>query len=92
MTDNLEEWQRAKRSHQSGGEVTAESPGVSVERSVEVPTDGTASVGRVPDVTTDNGETVDGVFTGGDTLDLVAGDQVALLDAGGAVVATVSVS
>lgn len=74
------------------GEVTTDSPGVSVEEPLEVPTDGTVSVGRVPDAATDEGEQVDGVFGGGQRLDLTAGDQVALLDSGGAVVATLSAS
>ncbi|MGI8650517.1 MAG: hypothetical protein ACR2KW_09090 [Rubrobacter sp.] len=74
------------------GEVAADSPGVNVEESLEVPTDGTASVGRVPDATTDAGEPVDGVFGGGQQLELTAGDQVALLDSGGAIVGTLSAS
>ncbi|SMC05058.1 hypothetical protein SAMN00767673_1355 [Rubrobacter radiotolerans DSM 5868] len=74
------------------GEVTTASPGVRVEESVEVPADGLASVGRVPDVSTDEGEPVDAAFTGGQPLDLVAGDQVALLDSGGAIVASTVVS
>ncbi|WP_162924515.1 hypothetical protein [Rubrobacter indicoceani] len=74
------------------GEITSDSPGVSVDEAIEVPTDGVSSIGRVPDALTDEGETVDGTFTGGDRLELVAGDQVALLDSGGAVVATLSVS
>lgn len=74
------------------GQVTTDSPGVNVEESLEVPTDGVATVGRVPDATTDDGETVDGTFAGGQQLNLSAGDQVALLDSGGAVVATLSVS
>lgn len=73
------------------GEVTNESPGVMVEDSVEVPPDGSVSVGRVPDVTDADGNVVAGTFGGGQRMDLAEGDQVALLDSGGAVAATFSV-
>lgn len=46
------------------------------------------SVGRAPDVVDQDGERVAGTFSGGEALDLVPGDQVALLDSGGAVADT----
>jgi hypothetical protein len=46
------------------------------------------SVGRVPDVVDADGERVAGTFEGGTALDLSPGDQVALLDPGGAVAST----
>ncbi|MBA2694085.1 MAG: hypothetical protein H0U65_16595 [Rubrobacter sp.] len=73
------------------GEVTNDSPGVMVEDSLEVPPGDSVSVGRVPDVTDADGNVVAGTFGGGQRLDLAPGDQVALLDSGGAVAATFSV-
>lgn len=74
------------------GEVTADSPGVTVEDSVEVAAGESVSVGRVPDVADADGNTVAGTFGGGQEMDLQSGDQVALLDSGGAFVATSSIS
>jgi hypothetical protein len=51
----------------------------------------TVSVGRVPDITDADGRTVKGTFAGGEELGLEAGQQVAILDGGGAVVDTVTV-
>lgn len=73
------------------GEVTNESPGVMVEDALEVPPGEPIAIGRVPDVTDAGGNVVDGTFGGGQRLDLAPGDQVALLDSGGAVAATFSV-
>ncbi|MGH3088698.1 MAG: hypothetical protein ACRDSJ_15440 [Rubrobacteraceae bacterium] len=73
------------------GEVTNDSPGVMVDESVEVAPDSAASIGRVPDVTDAEGNVVEGTFGGGQRMDLSEGDQVALLDSGGAVVTTFSV-
>jgi hypothetical protein len=73
------------------GEVTSESPGVMVEDELEVAPGDTVSIGRVPDVTDAEGNVVAGTFGGGQRLDLSDGDQVALLDSGGAVAATFSV-
>lgn len=73
------------------GEVTNDSPGVMIEDSLEVPSGESVSVGRVPDVTDAEGNVVAGTFGGGQRLDLSEGDQVALLDSGGAVAATFSV-
>jgi hypothetical protein len=46
------------------------------------------SIGRAPDVVDQDGERVAGTFAGGEALNLVPGDQVALLDSGGAVADT----
>ena len=58
---------------------------------IRVPPSGTVSVGREPDVVDADGEKVVGTFSGGEALDLSPGDQVALLDSGGAVAATITV-
>nr|MBA2714935.1 hypothetical protein [Rubrobacteraceae bacterium] len=49
------------------------------------------SIGRVPDVVDDGGEKVAGTFEGGTALDLAPGDQIVLLDPGGAVASTITV-
>jgi hypothetical protein len=58
---------------------------------IRVPPNRTVSVGREPDVVDADGEKVVGTFSGGEALDLSPGDQVALLDSGGAVAATITV-
>jgi hypothetical protein len=73
------------------GEVSNDSPGVMIEDPLEVPPGESVAVGRVPDVTDAEGNVVAGTFGGGQRLDLEEGDQVALLDSGGAVAATFSV-
>jgi hypothetical protein len=50
-----------------------------------------ASVGRHPQVKNDDGREVIGTFSNGESLTLRAGDQVALLDNGGAVVETITI-
>jgi hypothetical protein len=50
-----------------------------------------ASVGRQPQVTDADGREVIGTFSNGESLTLRAGDQVALLDNGGAVVDTITI-
>jgi hypothetical protein len=45
----------------------------------------------VPDLVDDEGEAVAGTFEGGTALELAPGDQVALLDPGGAVASTITV-
>jgi len=72
-------------------QVDPDAPQVTINSDVRVPTRGTASVGRVPDVVDVDGEAVDGTFEGGTELDLAPGDQVALLDPGGAVASTYTV-
>jgi hypothetical protein len=53
--------------------------------------DESVSVGRGPDVVDEGGDRVDGTFEGGTELDLAPGDQIALLDPGGAVASTITV-
>lgn len=65
-----------------GGELT-------IPESVSVQPQGSVSIGRVPSVTADE-EQVEATFTGGGVSDLSPGDQVALLDTGGDVAATLS--
>lgn len=72
------------------GEANQESEGVVITDSVGVGPGRTVSAGRVPDITDADGRQVRGTFTGGDDLGLEPGDQLALLDSGGAVVDTIS--
>ena len=72
-------------------DVDPDLPGVTVGSDVTVDPGETVSIGRVPDVKNDKGETVAGTFEGGAELNLAPGDQVALLDTGGAVASTVTV-
>ncbi len=71
------------------GEVNPDSDGVLVNEEVSVQPGEEASLGRVPDVQNAEGEPVAGTFEGGQALDLAPGDQLALLDSGGAVAATI---
>jgi hypothetical protein len=73
------------------GEVNPDAPGITIGDSVELGPRQSASIGRVPDVVDANGERVAGTFEGGERLDLAPGDQVALLDSGGAVADTYTV-
>ncbi len=73
------------------GEVSDESEGVQVTEEILVGAGRTVSVGRVPDITDADGRTVEGTFGGGAELGLEAGEQVAILDGGGAVVDTITV-
>jgi hypothetical protein len=72
-------------------EVDPDSPGVTINESVEIEPRQSISVGRAPDVVDADGEQVAGTFEGGEPLDLGPGDQVALLDSGGAVANTITV-
>lgn len=72
-------------------QVDPDAPQVTINSDVRIPVRGSASVGRVPDVVDADGEVVDGTFEGGTELDLAPGDQVALLDPGGAVASTYTV-
>ena len=69
-------------------QVDPDAPQVTINSDVRIPSQGSASVGRVPDVVDADGEQVSGTFEGGTNLDLAPGDQVALLDPGGAVAST----
>lgn len=73
------------------GQVDADSPGVTINEPIEVGPGASVSVGRVPDVVDADGQRVAGTFEGGEALDLAPGDQVALLDAGGAIADTSTV-
>jgi hypothetical protein len=72
-------------------DVDPDQPGVTVNSDLKVEPGETVSVGRVPDVKDDKGDQVDGTFEGGSELNLAPGDQVALLDSGGAVASTITV-
>ena len=73
------------------GEVTPDSPGVVINQELTLQPGERASLGRVPDVRDGAGRRVDGTFEGGQRLELAPGDQLALLDPGGAVAATTTV-
>jgi hypothetical protein len=73
------------------GEVNPDAPGVTINEAVEVRPQQSVSIGRVPDVVDADGEQVVGTFEGGEALELAPGDQVALLDSGGAVASTITV-
>jgi len=66
-------------------------PGVIINEDVMVKKGESVSIGRVPDVVDDEGKRVTGTFEGGTSLDLAPGDQIALLDTGGAVASTISI-
>jgi hypothetical protein len=72
-------------------EVNPDSPGITINQSLRIRPKESVSIGRVPDVVDADGERVAGTFEGGEELDLGPGDQVALLDSGGAVASTITV-
>jgi hypothetical protein len=72
-------------------QVDPDAPQVTINSDVRIAPRESASVGRVPDVVDADGERVSGTFEGGTDLDLAPGDQVALLDPGGAVASTITV-
>ena len=69
-------------------EVDPDAPGITINEAIEVTPRQSVSIGRVPDVVDADGELVVGTFEGGVALELGPGDQVALLDSGGAVAST----
>lgn len=73
------------------GQVNPESATVEINDAVEIEPRKSASVGRSPEIVDADGKTVAGTFEGGEGLGLAPGDQVVLLDAGGAVAATITV-
>ncbi len=73
------------------GEVNPDSPGITINESVKIQPRESVSIGRVPDVVDADGERVAATFEGGEALELSPGDQVALLDSGGAVASTFTV-
>jgi hypothetical protein len=66
-------------------------PGVTVESDVKVQPGESVSIGRDPDIVDGEGERVAGTFKGGANLELAPGEQVVLIDPGGAVASTVTV-
>jgi hypothetical protein len=72
-------------------QVNPDAPGVTITDPIEVQPGQSVSVGRVPSVVDADGEKVAGTFEGGESLELSPGDQVALLDSGGAVASTITV-
>lgn len=72
-------------------EVNPDSDGVLINDEVTVQPGQEVSIGRVPDVKNAEGEVVAGTFEGGQELDLSPGDQLALLDSGGAVASTITI-
>jgi hypothetical protein len=73
------------------GEVDAFEGGVEISDAVRLAPGEQVSIGSDADVVDADGREVAGVFSDGDSLALRAGDQVALLDNGGAVVDTISI-
>jgi hypothetical protein len=72
-------------------QVDPDAPQVTINSDVRIAPRASASVGRVPDVVDADGDQVSGTFEGGTNLDLAPGDQVALLDPGGAVASTLTI-
>ena len=64
---------------------------MTINSDVTLEPDESVSIGRVPDIKDEEGERVAGTFEGGTELNLAPGDQVALLDTGGAVASTITV-
>ena len=72
-------------------QVTPVAPGVTIDSDIRVKRGQNVSIGRVPDIVDDKGKRVAGTFEGGTSLDLAPGDQIALLDPGGAVASTITI-
>jgi D-lyxose ketol-isomerase len=72
-------------------QVTPGAPGLTIDDDIRVEPGESVSVGRAEDIVDADGERVGGTFEGGTELDLAPGDQVALLDPGGAVASTITV-
>ena len=70
-------------------QVTPGAPGVTINSDIRVDPGKSVAIGRAPDVVDDEGDKVAGTFEGGTALDLAPGDQIALLDPGGAVASTI---
>jgi hypothetical protein len=73
------------------GEIDDSGEGVQINDSVRLAPGEQASIGREPQIVDADGREVAGVFSNGESVTLKAGDQVALLDNGGAVVDTISI-
>jgi len=73
------------------GEIDDSGEGVQINDTVRLAPGEQASIGREPQIVDADGREVAGVFSNGESVTLRAGDQVALLDNGGAVVDTISI-
>lgn len=73
------------------GEVDNSGDSVRLDGRVTLTPGQQASIGRAEDVVDADGNQVVGTFSGGDAISIGAGDQVALLDNGGAVVDTITI-
>jgi hypothetical protein len=73
------------------GEVNEGSAGVQVNEEILLAPGESVSIGRAPNVVDADGDEVFGTFTSREQLRLRPGDQVALLDVGGAVIDTISI-
>jgi hypothetical protein len=72
-------------------QVNPDAPGITIDESIKIQPRQSLSFGRAPDIVDADGERVAGTFVGGEALNLAPGDQVALLDSGGAVASTLTV-
>jgi hypothetical protein len=75
----------------STGDVKDATRGVQINEPIRLAAGEKASIGRVPQLIDADGRDVIGTFEGGESLALKAGDQVALLDRGGAIADTISI-
>jgi Lamin Tail Domain len=73
------------------GEIDDSGDGLQITGGVTLEPGETASIGRESGIVDADGNEVVGTFSNGDSLTVGAGDQVALLDNGGAVVDTISI-
>lgn len=73
------------------GEIDKGGSGVEINQAARIGPRQVASIGRAPDIIDAGGRLVIGTFTNGAALTVQPGDQVALLDNGGAVVDTITV-
>jgi hypothetical protein len=71
--------------------IEGRSAGVQMNQNISVAAGEIVSVGRTPDIVDADGNQVAGAFARGGSLALKAGDLVALLGTGGAVVDTISI-
>lgn len=72
-------------------EISPDGSGVEVTQALSLEPGQTASIGRAPELVDADGRAVMGTFSGGEALALAPGDQLALLDPGGAVADVASV-
>lgn len=73
------------------GEIDAGGDGVEIDEGARIGPRQVVSIGSAPDVVDAEGRLVIGTFTNGESLTVQPGDQVALVDNGGAVVDTITV-